>query len=611
MKLKILVCYHKKDELLKNDILTPIHAGRACACEASKDGEMSPNEYKWLLDNMIGDDTGDNISKLNREINEWSALYWAWKNYDKLGNPDYIGLMHYRRLFDFSDKLKTKGKNLINNCGLNAKNLDILLSKYEFIYREGFKIIDKNYLTFDCYQTSTNLSEDYHPILYKEYKKFQKEKIFYCNNMFIMKKEDFFIMCEEIFPLMFDILKKPKNIVMSNFLEFYKNNTNKELYNLIYSKYKDNNNWYPRYTSYLLEYISSFYFMKIKERYREKALSCPIRIIIPKQKTKLINKIFSIKNEYSENKKYKVLTIAGLKIKKKIQSNLEKALARRYAPDITINEKKLIIEDHFEKCVGYKPNIDNPQSFNEKLQWLKLYNEDPLLTKCADKYLVRDYIKEKIGEKYLIPLLGVWDKAEDIDFDKLPEQFVLKVNWGSGQNIIVKDKSTIDIEATKQKLQDWLKPEANHYFASFEWCYKNIQPKIIAEEFIEQNDNDLYDYKFLSYNGKVKNLFVISNRYSDMRLDFYDTQWNLLPFERVYRNSKNGIKKPENFDEMLKLAQKLSEDFIFARIDFYIVNNQIYIGEITFYPGNGTEAFTPQDWDFKLGELIKLEKEKK
>ncbi len=319
-----------------------------------------------------------------------------------------------------------------------------------------------------------------------------------------------------------------------------------------------------------------------------------------------INNIFSIKNQTHNNKKYKLITIAGLKIKIRRRTKFDKLKNRRYDPNLSLEDKKYIIELQFEQYVGYKPNIDYPQSFNEKLQWLKLYNEDPLLTKCADKYLVREYVKEKIGEEYLIPLLGVWDSPDEIDFDKLPNQFVLKVNWGCGQNIIVKDKSKLDIKKAKAKLKKWLKPHSNHYYHSFEWSYKNIKPKIIAEQFIQQLNDDLYDYKFLSYGGKVKNLFVVSDRFNKKYFDFYDTDWNKLPFERVFHNSPNGIAKPQNLEKMISLAETLSKDFYFARIDFYDLEDKIYIGEITFYPGNGMEAFQPLEWDYKLGEMLTL-----
>ena len=320
----------------------------------------------------------------------------------------------------------------------------------------------------------------------------------------------------------------------------------------------------------------------------------------------LLTNIFALENIHLNGRKYKVITIAGFKIKIRKKTKLDKLLERKYDPKLSLRDKKYIIEHQFERAVGYKPDIDNPKSFNEKLQWLKLYNEDPLLTKCADKYLVRDYVKEKIGEEYLIPLLEVWDSPDEINFDKLPNQFVLKVNWGSGQNIIVKDKSKLDIEEAKAKLKKWMKPHSNHYYFGFEWCYKNIKPIIIAEKFIQQLNNDLYDYKFFSYNGKVKNLFVASDRFNNKYFDYYDTQWNLLPFEIWSKNSPNGIAKPQNLEKMISLTETLSKDFPFARVDFYDLEERIYFGEITFYPTSGLEALKPVEWDYKLGEMMDL-----
>lgn len=274
---------------------------------------------------------------------------------------------------------------------------------------------------------------------------------------------------------------------------------------------------------------------------------------------------------------------------------------------LTKKQERYILEKQFKWATGYNLNLDNPKSFNEKIQWLKLNYRNPLLTKCADKYKVREYVKEKIGEEYLIPLLGVWDSPDDIDFESLPNQFVLKVNWGSGQNIIVKNKSKLNIEETKEKLRNWMKPESNHYYMGLEWCYKNIEPKIIAEKFMQQLNGDLYDYKFLTYSGKVKNLFIVSDRFNKKYIDFYDREYNRLPFKRLYNNSPNGISKSNNFEKMIMLAEKLADNLPFVRVDFYSVESQIYFGEMTFYPGNGTEPFEPFEWDYKFGEMIDLE----
>ena len=289
----------------------------------------------------------------------------------------------------------------------------------------------------------------------------------------------------------------------------------------------------------------------------------------------------------------------------KSKTKFHKIYSKRFK-ELSIEEKKFILETVFEERVGYKPDIDNPKTFNEKIQWLKLYYHNSLMTKCADKYLVREYVKEKIGEEYLIPLLGVYNTPDEINFDDLPNQFVLKVNWGSGQNIIVKDKSKLNIKQTKLQLKKWLHPYSNHYYNAFEWCYKDIKPKIIVEKYMKQLNNDLYDYKFLVYNGQIKNLFVVSDRFNNKYVDWYDKDYNFLNFTRGGNNSPNRIIKPKNFDKLKLLAKKLAEDFLFVRVDFYSVEGKIYFGELTFYPGNGMEPFEPLEWDYKLGEMLEL-----
>ena len=564
--IKILVCYHKKDNLFKNEVLVPIHCGRALACEASKDGKISEEDYRWMLDNMIGDDTGDNISDLNREFNEMTAIYWAWKNYDKLGNPDYIGLNHYRRLFN-----------------IDFNNLDKLLEKYYFIKTahakaekslyDGWRMSKKEWTDNEYLDKALECSKQLNIELGKDIEKFFKSGIQggWCN-MFILPRDEFFKYCEFIFNILFK-LPKPKKVL--------------------------------RTAGMFIERLTSYYLYKLSQNHSYLDVGYVDNLPVFK-KEPFIQKIFSIKNQTHKFKKYKVITIAGLKIKIHKKSKLEKLLARKYDPNLSLDDKKYIIEHQFERAVGYKPNIDNPKSFNEKMQWLKLYNEDPLLTKCADKYLVRDYVKEKIGEEYLIPLLGVWDSPDEIDFDKLPNKFVLKVNWGSGQNIIVKDKAKLDIKEAKAKLKEWLKPHSNHYYFGFEWCYKNIQPKIIAEKYIEQIDGNLLDYKIFCNNGNPSFLFVGIDRHKDLKFNFYDLDFNLLPFKQHYDVSNKKIQKPECFQEMLNVAKKLSKDFLHARIDLFLIGNKIYFGEITFYHFNGMEPFEPVEWDYKLGEMLTL-----
>lgn len=282
--------------------------------------------------------------------------------------------------------------------------------------------------------------------------------------------------------------------------------------------------------------------------------------------------------------------------------------AKRFA-GLTDEEARYCLGKQFKAKLGYPLNWDNPQTFNEKLQWLKLYYHNPLITKCADKVEVREYIKEKIGEKYLIPCLGVWDNPDDIDFDKLPDRFVLKVNWGSGQNIIVRDKSQLNIEEAREKLRNWMKPESNHYFAYLEWCYKDIKPKIIAEKYLDFGE-DLLDYKIMCYNGIPKNLFVCSERKTSLKVTFFDLNWKRLPFIRKYPASEKKLEKPVFGDKMLEISQILAKAFPFVRVDFFCMKDRLYVGELTFFPGAGYEDFQPSEWDKKLGDLLILPKEK-
>ncbi|MBQ4153930.1 MAG: glycosyl transferase [Clostridia bacterium] len=250
-------------------------------------------------------------------------------------------------------------------------------------------------------------------------------------------------------------------------------------------------------------------------------------------------------------------------------------------------------------------NLKDPKTFNEKLQWLKLNNRKPEYTTYVDKYKVREYIANKLGEEYLIPLLGVWDDPEEIDFDSLPNQFVLKCNHNSGLGMcICKDKSKLDIESVKKELKKGLKQ--NYYFHGREWPYKNVERKIIAEKYIEDKSGELKDYKLMCFNGEVKCSFLCSGRFSEngLHVTFFDNDWNVMPFERHYPSCKEGLPCPSSFKKMKELASVLSKDIPFVRVDFYDVNGKIYFGELTFFPGGGMEEFTPEEWDYKLGEWI-------
>lgn len=266
---------------------------------------------------------------------------------------------------------------------------------------------------------------------------------------------------------------------------------------------------------------------------------------------------------------------------------------------------KLLYEIRMEK----KLNLDNPQTFNEKLQWLKIHDRNPLYTTLVDKYAVRSYIKEKLGEEYLIPLVGgPWTNAGDIDFDKLPNQFVLKCTHDSGSIIICKDREQFDTKSAVKKLNKALK--RNLYYAGREWPYKNVKPQIIAEKYMEEDSSDgLIDYKLMCFNSKVKASVTCSERFSGsgLKVTFYDTDWKRLPFvEKHYSASSVEIEKPRTYEEMIAIAEKLSASIPFVRIDFYEVQNKIYFGEFTFYPTAGFEGFNPDNWDLELGRWIEI-----
>ncbi len=267
----------------------------------------------------------------------------------------------------------------------------------------------------------------------------------------------------------------------------------------------------------------------------------------------------------------------------------------------------------FREKLGYPLNLKEPKTFNEKIFWLKLHYHDPLITKCCDKFAVKDYVRQVLGPGYVIPTLASWDRAEDIDFSALPERYVLKVNWSSGYNIIVRDPGQIREAEFRQKIQRWMEPEQNSYFQTFNWGYRDMKPVVYAEEYMEQVGGQLYDYKFFCCNGKVRFLFIATDRYqgknAKLTHDFFDADFEYLPFTYGGRGHADPRpQKPERFDEMVELAQKLAEPFPFVRVDFYEAQGKLYVGEMTFYPGGGILGFDPPQWDAKMGEYIDLPK---
>lgn len=285
----------------------------------------------------------------------------------------------------------------------------------------------------------------------------------------------------------------------------------------------------------------------------------------------------------------------------------------------------------FRVRMGQKLNLDNPKTYNQKLQWLKLYNRKPEYTRLVDKASFKDYISHTLGKEYIIPSIGVWDKFEDIDFQALPEQFVLKCTHDSGGLIVCRDKRALDISKARRKINKHLK--RNYFYGGREWPYKNIKPRILVEQFMStekididldgmksidinnlQNKYGLLDYKFMCFDGEVKALFLdigvvtgSEGHAHDYYRSVYDRNWEIMDLKETREHFPISINKPDFFDKMVEIAEKLSVGHPHIRVDLYYINEQIYVGELTFYHGSGLENFfIPNDWDYKFGEWIKL-----
>lgn len=269
-------------------------------------------------------------------------------------------------------------------------------------------------------------------------------------------------------------------------------------------------------------------------------------------------------------------------------------------------DDKKYLKKKYNSVMHKELNIDNPQTFNEKIQWLKLYDRNSEYVKLVDKYEVKKYVADIIGDEYIIPTLGVYNKFKDIDFDKLPNSFVIKCTHDSGGIAICKDKNIFDTTFAKNKINKSLK--RNYYYSGREWPYKNVKPRILVEKYMKDNfSQELIDYKVLCFNGIPKIIFTCTDRYTDgLKVTWFDLNWNKLPFERHYPASNKIIKKPKNLEKMIDFSKKLSKNIPFVRMDWYEINGKLYFGEYTFYPGSGMEEFTPEEWDYKLGELINL-----
>jgi len=317
-----------------------------------------------------------------------------------------------------------------------------------------------------------------------------------------------------------------------------------------------------------------------------------------------------------------VINFLGIKLKfkntKKIFKDFQKTqlLLKRmqiptiYLANLSTKQKIWYLSDKFYREVGYFPDFKNPKTFNEKINWMKFNYYNPQEEKIIDKYEFKNYIKNKLKKDYTVPLIDVYEDVNEINFDKLPQKFVIKstISGGSSGVEIIKDKNKTDINKLKYKFNNLLQEWHSIYYYSFCRGYKNIKPRIIIEEYIEQNNHQLYDYKFFCFNGEIKIIEFISNRKNgNFCASFYDENWKKLNlYSSNHKTGKSA--KPKNFEKMKEIAKILSNDFPFVRVDMYNINGKIYIGEMTFTPLSGFMKFNPLVWDNKLGEYWKLEK---
>lgn len=294
----------------------------------------------------------------------------------------------------------------------------------------------------------------------------------------------------------------------------------------------------------------------------------------------------------------------------KIIKNPKKVIIFLASRGLIKYDDRKYLEYVYKEHMGKNLNLDNPKTFNEKLQWLKLNNRNNMYTKLVDKYEVREYVSKVIGSNYLIPLLGVFDSYKEIDFDKLPNQFVLKLTHDSGTVIVCKDKTKLNRKQTISKLKKGLKRK--YFYLYREWPYKNVKPRIIAEKYMKDNNSSvLNDYKFYCFNGEPKMMFIITERGNDPKINFFDMDFNEINLHQGFKKGEKKLEKPKKFDEMIKLARKLSYGIPHVRVDFYIINGKVYFGELTFFDSAGLEKFEPEKYDEILGSYIDLNKIKK
>lgn len=279
---------------------------------------------------------------------------------------------------------------------------------------------------------------------------------------------------------------------------------------------------------------------------------------------------------------------------------------RRKAVDPSLYPQ--LLEKRYYELTGRVMDINNPVTYSEKIQWLKLYDPNPLRSMLTDKVAVRQWVSEIVGDKYLVPCYGIYDSFDEIDFDVLPDSFVLKTNHASGWNIVVKDKATLDIRKAKKAFDRWMSHDYA-FWAEFEPHYSGIKPKILIEKYLEDSQGELNDYKFLCFNGKPEFVWVDYERFTNHKRNVYDMHWNIQPWSQFTYpryEPEGGVPVPDGFDEMVDVAKALCAGFIHVRVDLYNVDGVIYFGEMTFTNGSGFEQLHPFSYEVEIGKLIEL-----
>lgn len=289
---------------------------------------------------------------------------------------------------------------------------------------------------------------------------------------------------------------------------------------------------------------------------------------------------------------------------------MDKNITKKFKYILRFLPDKVYIQIYYFLKFKHFCDFKNPKTFNEKLQWLKLNDRQEMYTTLVDKYEVKKYVSNIIGEEYIIPTIGIYNNFDEINFNKLPNQFVIKCTHDSEGVVVCKDKKNFRVQEAKEKIEKCLK--YNFYYIGREYPYKNIKPRILIEEYMEDpRDGELKDYKFFCFDGEPKAMFIASDRVKgETKFDYYDLKFNNLGIVQHYPNSTKKIRKPQNFEKMIELSKILSKGLPHVRVDFYEVNAQIYFGELTFYHFSGFQPFIPDKWDTIFGEWLKLPKDR-